>query len=266
MIKKLIEIAKNAGQIQLKYYKSGFDIQKKNNDMYDLLTSADLACDKYIYAELKEEFPDILILSEENKKIPGSFSGRVFMVDPLDGTKEFVAKNDQFACMIGLCKDGIPTLGVVYAPALDKLYWGEKGKGSYLISKDKTCELEVSELDNLERAILIDRNFHGEERPLDFVVKNLGAGKIKPFGSVGLKLGLISRGKAHIHVNSNFRLSKWDSCAPQIILEEAGGKVTDLYGDPLDYKQKSLKWENSVVATNGVLHNEVITKINSLLS
>jgi len=87
-----------------------------------------------------------------------------------------------------------------------------------------------------------------------------------PESSVGIKLGLIASGKADFHVNTNFRVSKWDTCAPQIILEEAGGKITDLYGHPLDYNQSENKLLNSFVASNRVLHKSIIEKIKEFYS
>jgi 3'(2'), 5'-bisphosphate nucleotidase len=264
MIEEIINMAKKAGEIQMKHYKQGFNVSRKNNDMYDLLTDADVESDKFIRRELSSKYRRYKILSEETDSIPQNYSSCVWMVDPLDGTKEFVAKNDEFSVMIGLCENGVPTLGVVYVPVEDELFYAEKGKEARLSKGGKTRVIKVSKLNDLSKAILIDRNPHGEERPLDFVVNNIGAGKIVPLGSTGIKLTQIAEGKAHLHINSNFRLSKWDVCAPQVILEEAGGKVTDLYGKPLNYKQRSLKWKDSVVATNGVLHNKVIKRIQEL--
>ena len=126
MVKKIINIAKEAGKIILKYYSKDLEASIKDKIPYNFVTKADIESDKYIRQRLQKEFPGDYMLSEENKNIPPKYSGRVWMIDPLDGTKDFVNKGSGFSVMIGLCDNGKPILGAVYAPDKDLLYY-QKG-------------------------------------------------------------------------------------------------------------------------------------------
>lgn len=268
MIEKVIAIAKEAGKILMKYYNMKYDITTKNNDSFDFLTTADKESDEYIRKRLKEEFPKDFILSEETKPEEIDFSGRVWMVDPLDGTKDFIHHGGGFAVMIGLCVDGAPKFGVVYSPVKEILYYAEKGKGAYKESQKGKIRLKVSNMGDLEKSRLVVRATFGEEkpeiRPMDKVVEGLRVKERIPSVSIGMKLGLIASNEADSDVMTNSRGCKWDTCAPQIILEEAGGMITDLDGKPLDYKQSSLKWENFFVSSNKKLHPSLIEEIKKL--
>ena len=263
MLKKIINIAIGAGEVVMNLRKEGFQTQTKS-DAFDFVTSADIESEKYILKRLSEEFPNDSILSEEKGRT-GNNSSRIWMVDPLDGTKDFKNGGIGFSIMIGLCQDGKPVLGVVYAPAKNLLYFSQEGHGSYLRIDEKDHKLSVSQKKYLKDAIMVTRIPHGEKREEDKLEELFDVKKIKE-SSVGIKLGLIASGKADFHVNTNFRVSKWDTCAPQIILEEAGGKITDLYGHPLDYNQSENKLLNSFVASNRVLHKSIIEKIKESYS
>jgi 3'(2'), 5'-bisphosphate nucleotidase len=257
MLSKIISIAKESGNILMEHYSQGVEVQTKT-DAFDFLTVADLKSDEFIRGRLAEEFPDDKILSEENKDVPLDYSGRVWMVDPLDGTKDFVNRGTGFSVMIGLCENGVPVLGVVYAPAKEMLLYAEKGKGAYYEKRGRKKRLQVSDTPTLEESGMVTRIAYGEPRPLDEMLAKLNVACEIPEVSVGLKLGLIAQGTAEFNINTNFRAGKWDTCAPQIILEEAGGKITDFDGKPLDYKKSSPKWERSYVASNSRLHEKII--------
>jgi len=262
MIQDIIKIAESAGLILMKYYSTNLEIKTKINE-FDFVTKADIKADKYIRTELKKLFPKDLILSEESNNIPENFSGNVWMVDPLDGTKDFINKGTGFSVMIGLCKNGIPILGVVYAPAKELLYYAEKYKGSFLKTKNKITKLSVNNISKISESKIVTRFIHGEQRDSDLMINALPTLKQIPSSSVGINLGLICKQKAEIYIFTNTRGSKWDTCAPQIILEEAGGKITDYNGNSLNYKQKELKWKNLFIATNSNLHNKVLEHIKN---
>ncbi len=256
MIEIIKKIAKDSGKIIMSYKKGELDIKNKTGPL-DFVTKADIEADKFIQSELKKNFPKDLILSEENTNIPENYNGRVWMVDPLDGTRSFINGYDSFSVMIGLCVDGKPILGVVYAPARKELYFAQAGKGAYFEKDGKEKKLQVSNVEEITKAIMVTR-IGKEPRIVDSIIEHLPVKEIIPESSVGLKLGMISKGKADMHINSNFKAHKWDTCAPQIILEESGGIVTDFYGKPLDYTQKSLQWKESFVASNYKLHLELL--------
>lgn len=262
MIRKIIKIAKEAGKIVIDCRKKGLEIKTKGIDKFDFVTNADLKSEEFILHQLKQEFPKEMILSEETKEKPSRRYKKVWMVDPLDGTKDFKNNGSGFSIMIGLCIDGVPHLGVVYAPAKKTLYYAEKEKGAFMEKDGKIQKLHVSKLNFLNQAKIVTRFDQGESRPEDKLINYLNVkGRILE-SSVGLKLGLLALGKAEFHINTNLRASKWDTCAPQIILEEAGGKITDLKGNPLNYKQKENKWLGLFVASNNFIHDKVIKKIN----
>ncbi|MCA9460141.1 MAG: hypothetical protein KC550_06345, partial [Nanoarchaeota archaeon] len=168
--------------------------------------------------------------------------------------------------LIGLCINGIPTLGVVYVPARNILYYAEKGKGSFMEFENKISKLNVNNISKINQSKIVTRQNRGEKRDMDQLVDSLLTIEQILESSGGVKLGLITEKKAEIHINTHFGVSKWDTCAPQIILEEAGGKITDFEGKELDYKQKSLNWEKSYVATNSIIHDEVIEHIKDYLN
>ncbi|MBI2129234.1 3'(2'),5'-bisphosphate nucleotidase CysQ [Candidatus Woesearchaeota archaeon] len=228
------------------------------------MTSADIKSEEYILKRLSKDFPNYSILSEEKGRIENNTS-RIWMVDPLDGTKDFKNGGTGFSIMIGLCQDGKPVLGVVYAPAKNLLYFSEKGHGSYVRIDGKDHRLNVSSKKYLKDAIMVTRIPHGEKREDDKLTDFFEVKEKIPESSVGIKLGLIAECKADFHISSNARASKWDTCAPQIILEEAGGKVTNLYGNTLNYKQKPSKWGIPFIASNGAIHNAVIKEIEKYM-
>jgi 3'(2'), 5'-bisphosphate nucleotidase len=261
-VEEIIKIAKDAGKITLKYFRKGIKVKFKR-DRFDPVTRADKESDAYIRLELKKLYPKDRILSEENLDVPSSYSGRVWIIDPLDGTKSFIEGKKDFSVMIGLCIDAVPVLGVVYAPAKDLLYYGEKGKGAFMIKNGIKKRIKVSKIGKIADSTLITRNISKERRELDSIVDNIKVKKRKKIGSIGLKLGLISNGEADLYIMTNPRSSKWDTCAPQAILEEAGGKMTHFSGDKLDYAQNSLQWDN-FIATNGKLHGGLVKTIKKL--
>jgi len=259
----VLEIAKEASEILMKYYGKELDIQIKDNDIHDLVTTADIESDNFIRGKLKEKFPNDSILSEENEAKDIDFSGRVWMVDPLDGTKGFVDKFGSFSVMIGLCNNGMIELGVVVILPKKIVMIAEKGKGAFILKNGEKERLKVSDVKDLNSAKLITRTTDSPrklERLIDLFPKNE---KI-PTNSIAEKLGLIAEGKADFNILLNLKAGKWDTCAPQIILEEAGGKVTNLLGEPLDYKQKGINWADCYIGSNGFLHEEIVKKISTI--
>lgn len=267
MLEKIIEIATKAGAIIMDIREKGFETQTKG-DSFDFVTSADLASEKYIIEELRKEFPNDSILSEEEGKI-GNNNSRIWMVDPLDGTKDFKNGGNGFSVMIGLCIDGEPSLGVVFAPAKGKglLYFAEKNKGAYLRIGGKEQKLQVNKISDLNNARMVIRIMDTEKRKENDELADFFNVKEKiSESSVGLKAGLIAKQEAEFFVSSNPRTSKWDTCAPQIILEEAGGKMTDQEGKPLNYSQADNLWGFVFIASNETLLNQIADKIKQFYS
>ena len=257
MIEKIVALTKEAGVLLMKHADEKlFCVSTKNGESGNYVTTADIEADSFLRAGLAKLFPEDEILSEETETTKIDYSKTVWMVDPLDGTKDFIHGGDGFAVIIGRCAKGIPDLGVVYAPKTGVLYFAERGKGAYCGDR----RIRASEIPDLSKArMIVHIPYHDTTpKPSDELMRNLVVAERIPVGSVGLRCGLIAEGKAEFSLGTFFRASKWDTCGPQVILEEAGGKLTDLNGDQLHYTQKPVRWLTPYIASNGLLHDEAL--------
>ena len=258
-------LAREAAAIVKSYFGSPIKVDYKPGE--GPVTAADREADALIRAGLRAQFPDDGLLTEET---PDDDSRRrrerVWMVDPLDGTSDFVRGRSGFAVMIGLGFAGRPLLGVVLAPLSGVLYRAVRGEGAERVDPDGTVtRLAVSTVDELAAIRLVASKSHRTEA-IDRVRGALGVQDEMNIGSVGLKLGLIARGERDLYVNPESHASLWDTCAPEVILAEAGGRTTDLAGLPLDYLGPSLRHQRGLVASNGRLHERVIETLRPLFS
>ena len=225
-IEKLIETSYKAGKEILKIYNDenlfGRVDYKADNSP---LTLADKASNEIIVEELKQSFTDIPILSEEEKSI--SYSKRrqwdkFWLVDPLDGTKEFIKRNGEFTVNIALIENGFPVLGLIYAPVLDKLYLGDLKNGkSHLINENgKEVNLRVNNRDS--DRIAVGSRSHSSDEEIN-LLKNYNVVDTISVGS-SLKFCMIAEGKADIYYRHGPTM-EWDTGAGQAIVEVAGGSV-----------------------------------------
>ena len=262
-MEKELEIAKrlarDAGRILLDFYRSGVQVQWKGHD--DPVTAADRAANEMLVHELHRQFPGDAILSEE---IPDDLTrlhnDRVWMIDPMDGTKQFIEKIDEFAVMIGLAVEGEAKMGVVYHPSLDRMFYAAPGAGAFIEEKWTTKRLQVAKLNDPSRLIAaMSRSHHSPT--VDQVYHRLGIREQVRSGSVGLKFGLIAEGRAHLYTHLGSRTNQWDTCGPEAILREAGGVVTDTTGGWLDYNTSQIRNLRGVVASNGQIHEQILEMI-----
>lgn len=247
-----MQLAGQAGEILKKYHGTNLDIAYKK-DKFDPVTVADKESDELLRAGIKIEFPNDEILSEESPLQPSSYEGRVWMVDPLDDTKGYVAGRDTSSVMIGLLDKGRPVLGVVYMPMRNECYWGEVGKGSYRVKDGKATKLKVSTTTSIADAVLVGRNpsAPGDVRPIEEAVARIGFKSTISEGSVGAKIGLIAAGEADAHVHTNLKAGKWDTLASDVILREAGGPpLRDVDGQLLDYTKPESGWGRYFMAAS----------------
>lgn len=260
---KVLRIVNNANEILMKYYQQGLSVEYKE-DEFDPVTVADRESDNLIREQLHKEFPNDHILSEENDSVPADYIGRVWMIDPLNGTKSFIKGGDTFAIAIGLVENGVPIIGCVTIPAQGKTFYAEKDKGAFQEIDGKFEQMHASSISEIKDARAITRESSGDIRPIEEKLNLISFAKIIGEGS-GAKLCMIAKGDADVHVNTNFRAGKWDIAAPQVILEEAGGVVTDLDGKPIDYMNDGVCLERSFVASaNKELHKKVIEELAAL--
>ncbi|MFH0870006.1 MAG: inositol monophosphatase [archaeon] len=250
--KVAIRAAKKAGRILLKLSKKKILFEKKGT--FDVCAEADLECEKAIIDELRRHFPGHSILSEE-KGLETKPSEYIWIIDPLDGTLNFINGIDEYCVSIALLKGDEIILGVILQPTGKKLYVAEKGKGATLNGKS----IHVSEKTVLAEMIATTDNFAKEsERIQGFeMVRKVAikARTLRIFGSAALHLAKVAEGKIDFYFKGNF--VKWDNAAGMIIVEEAGGRVTDWSG-----KKASMDSKN-VIASNKSCHDEIIRIINS---
>lgn len=260
------DIAQEVGKILVKYFKKDIPIEFKR-DKFDPVTRADKEADAYIRASLAEAFPGDAILSEESSVRPNFKEKRIWIADPLDGTKHFVAGADCFSTIIGLLEDGKPKLGIVNIPARKTMYYAEKGKGAFRIKQDEKQSITVSSIQHINEARALTRNFTSEEvRPIEATTKQLNFLSRTAEGSIGTKISMIAEGsfEAFIHTTGS---SKWDTLGAQVILEEAGGVLSFIDGTSLDYFQKGVTWDNYLLAVNNTtLQREIIDELKNIRS
>ncbi|MEC7521822.1 MAG: 3'(2'),5'-bisphosphate nucleotidase CysQ [Myxococcota bacterium] len=243
-----VKLAREAGALLMEVYGTDFDVDYKDGS--DPVTVADQRANELLVARLRESFPHDGIVAEESEDNSDALRrGRVWYVDPLDGTKEFVAKNGEFSVMIGLAIDGEAKLGVVYKPVGDKLYRGVVGDSAFLERDSRTYALKVTDTSKPKDLRLVVSRSHRSKATSDLVEK-LGIENEMRSGSVGLKVGLITEREADLYVHLSEHSSAWDACAPDAILRAAGGEFTDLDGKPFEYGGEDLKNRKGILACN----------------
>lgn len=262
------ELARAAGAVLLEHYHSPFLIEQKVNALDELeeVTAADRESNELIVARLRREFPDDGILAEESIDNDRRLEKqRVWLIDPMDGTKNFIARDGDFAVQIGLAENGEAVAGVVYQPVRDVLYRAARDGGAWIEEKtNPAVRMFVSSRTQPNEMVLASSRSHRGPR-MDSVVSALGFKKEMRRGSVGIKMGLIAEQDADLYFHLSPSTKQWDTCGPEIILVEAGGKVTDLFGQPLHYNGVRIDNRNGIVATNGAAHKMVIENLAPLL-
>ena len=250
-------LARGAGAILLDHYSRAPSVDWKREN--DPVTSADHAASRFLVEELGRRYPDDGVLSEEADDDPVRLRReRVWIIDPMDGTKEFISRCDEFSVMIGLAVDGEARLGVVHQPTSGKTYYALSGQGAFMEAGQRApVRLRVSpESDPARMTIALSRSHPSSK--IDRLRRRLGITASVASGSLGLKAGLIAEGRAHLYLNTSTRTYQWDTCAADVIVKEAGGRMTDLSNVPFRYNRAGLANTNGVLATNGRIHDLVV--------
>ena len=232
----VIALARDAAAKIMEVYESEFAVQHK--DDRSPLTAADLASHHCILAGLEQLAPDIPVLSEESAEdVPSEVRRtwrKLWLVDPLDGTREFIKRNGEFTVNIALIEDGIPVFGVVQQPTTGALWWGARGKGAFKRNGDVDAPLRVRKPATAPLRVAASRS-HRDERTEAFMAK---MGDVEPIG-VGSSLKFCMLAEGAIDVYPRFApTSEWDTGAAQCVVEAAGGAVVDPRGRPLSYNQR----------------------------
>jgi 3'(2'), 5'-bisphosphate nucleotidase len=261
-----VDLARLAGAAILEFYNRPLKIEQKEDDR-EPVTQADRVANELIVERLQQEFPGDGILAEESVDTSRRLEKRrVWMVDPLDGTNGFIDGNGDFAVQIGLAESGKCVVGVVYQPLTDVLYRAVAGKGTWIERPEQeTSRARVSSTIDPGSMRLAASRSHRSPR-MDRVVKGLGLKEEVQRGSVGIKIGLIIEQQSDLYVHLSPRTKQWDTCAPEVILIEAGGRLTDLFGRPLVYNSPEIQNRNGIVASNGVAHDKIVSALAPMLA
>ena len=263
-----LRLAREAGAAVLEYYDTPLLIeQKQDASDFEPVTQADRAANELIVTGIQKEFPDDGVLAEESIDTDRRLEKRrVWMIDPLDGTNGFIKRDGDFAVQIGLAVNGEAVLGVAYQPLPGVLYRAVQGGGAWIERTGFAPErARVSDNADPESMRLAASRSHRSPR-MDQVVRTFGFKEEVRRGSVGVKVGLIIERQCDLYIHLSPRTKQWDTCAPEVILSESGGRLTDLFGGPLRYNSPEVKNPNGIVATNRVAHEMVIEKLAPLLA
>jgi myo-inositol-1(or 4)-monophosphatase len=243
-----IKVARAAGAVIMDYYRDSFSVTDKSPD--NPVTDADLAADRLLHERLKALFPEAGWLSEETVDSPERLDKEfVWVVDPLDGTKEFVMGIPEFAVSVALVRNGVPELAVIFNPASDELFHAQRGKGAF--SGNTTAR--VSDRATL-RAARVDASRSERKRggflPFEALVQ------VETVGSIAYKLARVGAGLCDATWSRGPK-NEWDICAGVLVVQEGGGRCVNLDDQIFAFNRPSPK-VNGIIATNGHIHEEVL--------
>lgn len=239
------QLARQAAAVIREVYETPFSVVQKGGGAGPV-TEADKRANELIVRGLQQAFPaDDIVAEESANKVPTS--RRIWFVDPLDGTREFVDRNGMFAVHIGLAIDGAPVAGVVLAPMQGALWSGAVGHPCVLELGDQRRELTMQKVDSTKDLRLLVSRSHKSKKTAA-IRDALGITQVREQGSVGLKCALLAMGEADLYLHPSDRSSRWDSCAPQAVIEAAGGMLVDFAGNTYGYEGREIVNSRGLVA------------------
>jgi 3'(2'), 5'-bisphosphate nucleotidase len=262
LLETLDAIAREAAVLIRRVYATEFSVDFKAPR--DPVTEADRQANELICERLNKLFPSVPIVAEESE--PATFAGyrqaeRIFFVDPLDGTREFVARNGEFVVMIGYVDGERASASVIHAPESGISWLGELGNGAYQTEADGSKKpISVSHVRTLAEARIVGSRSH-RNPALEQALAALGARELVALGSAGLKASAVAHGAADAYVAPHYAGKRWDACAADALISAAGGKLTDSHGELIDYRSEKLDNDRGVVASNGSFHDAIIEKL-----
>lgn len=246
-----IRAAREAGAALMHYFRRAGEVWYKGPDQP--VTAADLAADRMLRDALLGERPSYGWLSEESVDSPDRLGkSRVWVVDPLDGTRSFVEGKPEFAVSVGLASGGEAILGVVFNPATDELYQAAAGGGAFLNGEP----IRVSPLAGGLRPVAVASGFEIETREF---APFREVWDTRVLGSTTCKMVRVADGRAHVFLSPGEK-QEWDVCAADRIVREAGGRVTDLAGAEIRYNRPDPR-VRGVLVTGGIPHDEVLALV-----
>jgi 3'(2'), 5'-bisphosphate nucleotidase len=256
--------ALEASDLVMHVYRTAFTVEFKAPD--DPVTCADRESNALLCDRLGKAFPGIPLVAEESDA--QSYAGfaahdDAWFIDPLDGTREFVARNGEFAVMIGLARRGRAALGVIVAPAWNRAFAGIVGDAAWEFGRDGSkAPIRVSDRASLQNASIVVSRSRTPSK-LAALLSALAGSTATMHGSSGLKAALVATGTHDIYVQPGPAGMRWDACASEALVEAAGGACSAIDGARIDYRASELVNSKGLLATNGRLHQKVIEAISS---
>ncbi|MBW4663683.1 MAG: 3'(2'),5'-bisphosphate nucleotidase CysQ [Chroococcus sp. CMT-3BRIN-NPC107] len=277
-LSEILELARSIGwgaSYLLRSYYHG-EVDNGNLDIQDKkdgpVTVADIAVSHYILDRLKTNLgeQDFGYISEETYKLHSKQleQSYVWIIDPLDGTRDFIDKTGEYAIHIALVKNHRPVLAVVAHPEAEKLYYATLNNGTFVETIDgKIVPIKVSDRNSIENLTLVISRTHRDDR-LNYLLQTLPCKDRQYVGSVGCKITAIVEQKADIYISLSGKSAPkdWDMAAPELILTEAGGQFTHFDGTPLKYNQGDVNQWGGLLASNGNCHPELCNKSKKILA
>ena len=254
-----IKAAQEASNTILEIYQSNYNTFTKTDN--SPVTDADLKSNNVINKILSNT--KYSILSEEDIDDQSRLSeDMIWIVDPLDGTSDFIDKTGEFTVMIALIQNKKPILGVIAWPTEKTLFVAQKNCGAFRYSDNKWEKISVTKISELPKCRTIGSRHHLSDKEKDFIEK-IG---IKDFTSIGssLKVGKISSGQAEVYITTTNKMKEWDTAASHCIISEAGGKMTDMLGNELTYNNQNVYHQNGILVTNGLIHEKILREFKKL--
>ncbi|HVZ08038.1 3'(2'),5'-bisphosphate nucleotidase CysQ [Rhodopila sp.] len=239
VLARAVDLAEQAGKLIMTIRDGGFAVRRKADD--SVVTEADQASESLILAGLREAFPGCVVVAEEEVAagaVPAA-AAEFWLVDPLDGTKEFSSGGRDFAVNIGLVRNGCPVLGAVGVPATGEVFSGIVGVGAWLRKGAVTTPIHAR-VPPPEGLTVVSSRHHGDQARLDAYLAGRPVARSVNFGS-SLKFCRLAQGEADLYPRFG-RTMEWDTCAPQAVLEAAGGSVETMDATPLRYGKPG--WDN----------------------
>ncbi len=265
LLEQLLSLARAAAVEIIDVYRHPFEVDYKRPR--DPVTEADRRANELICSRLQTLFPHIPVVAEESPQRDWNHYRQaecVFFVDPLDGTREFVARSDQFVVMIGLLQGDRPSHGVLYSPTTGTAWVGAVGRGATQILPDKSSfPLVIAPPSSPDKARVAASRSHPDSL-LERSLRALAPAEILQVHSAGLKGAAVASGRADVYLAPESAGCRWDSCAPDAIITAAGGRYTDAHGQALDYRAATLENDAGIVAAAPGLHEWIVDKLHSV--
>jgi 3'(2'), 5'-bisphosphate nucleotidase len=262
MYERELEVALGAARAASRYLMQEYERFEVIPDAHaSITTDADRQSQEIILAAIRTAFPQDALCAEETTATldqAAKTGDRLWIVDPIDGTRGFARKNGEFSVMIGFVERGVIGAGVVAQPAVGRLTYATRGGGCWRLDGDETTPTRcgVTAVSELRKCTLTQSRSRepGRSRWVDA----LEPAKVVESYSAGIKLALIARGEADIYLNTYEAFHDWDICAGHLLVLEAGGQVTGIHGETLRYGESGAWQKHGLLATNGLLHSAAL--------